>query len=551
VSLRGAFSIRNRMVGIKVVCFVLFSIFILSLNAKTNFIQTVYADSCPGSIGPNTPLAQINTICTNIQNQVNAAQNNQTQTTTTGTTQVTTTASSPTEALQYCQAAQSALAAAHSNDMVWKIWAAVTGVCVASCAAGIAGAGYQYVCMGSAAVAGLADAAVTSNFSSALMAISGVGGVAMMNPGFIEKKKPPTNAKGSSAAGSNSNSTSHNSKTNADTAGKNSGKNLAKNLNDTHPNNSVDTEAANPENEIKREFGACMIATMAAGELYTSYASMQSSMTAAQCSLNAAAGLASSAAANTPTLTQQTQAVVATAPTTTPDNVSTVGSGGDTAQSNGSSSIPTACAATMPNPSGGYASDGSNGGQNNVQNTGMMIDCATATDGNLPSYVGTPTFANAFQKASGMNLGDFLNNSDSPGKALIAAGAGTLNAAQTAKFADAVREFETHFQLPNSAYASGGGGNGGAGNSGEPNLNDALAGIMSQFGPKKEGDPKDKAGVTTVTFGNQGKTLAISAEDRTFSIFDRITIRYHYLGADLEIGTTQGTPGTPNGRFTQ
>ena len=62
-----------------------------------------------------------------------------------------------------------------------------------------------------------------------------------------------------------------------------------------------------------------------------------------------------------------------------------------------------------------------------------------------------------------------------------------------------------------------------------------MAGLMDQMNPNKKKDEKT-TGVSAVIFANQTRSPAAVVEDKTLSIFDRVTYRYYYVGRRIVLG---------------
>jgi hypothetical protein len=58
-----------------------------------------------------------------------------------------------------------------------------------------------------------------------------------------------------------------------------------------------------------------------------------------------------------------------------------------------------------------------------------------------------------------------------------------------------------------------------------------ISGIMQQFMPPTQNpESSQTSGLSTVVFSNQTQSPAAVAENRSLSIFDRITYRYYFVG---------------------
>jgi len=89
----------------------------------------------------------------------------------------------------YCRSAKDAIKAADSNSTLWKVWAAVAGVCASACAASVAGKYTNaYICAGANLAGSITDAAVTRQFMSALSGLATAGGSIVLNK-TVDKTK--------------------------------------------------------------------------------------------------------------------------------------------------------------------------------------------------------------------------------------------------------------------------------------------------------------------------------------------------------------------------
>jgi hypothetical protein len=128
-----------------------------------------YADentATPAATSTSTPsLSEFDSICGDVMSDQNS----------------NTPGTPATQKLQYCQSAKSSIHATDADSSMWKVWAAVGGVCAAACAASFAGVGNQYICIGVTLAGAAADAVITKNFMSAMMGVGAAGGGFMIN----------------------------------------------------------------------------------------------------------------------------------------------------------------------------------------------------------------------------------------------------------------------------------------------------------------------------------------------------------------------------------
>ncbi len=162
--------------------------------------------------------------------------------------------------------------------------------------------------------------------------------------------------------------------------------------------------------------------------------------------------------------------------------------------------------------------------------------CAATADPKIAGLVSSDAFQKAFQKTSGMSLGDFLKNGGnlSPSDAIKASAGAALGADASVQLGKAVAAVEK--EMPNfntetpAAYAAGGSRKSG---SADPDLAGMMNGLMSKLMPKSE--EEKQSGVSEVKFaGATRRNLAsVTAEDPTVSLFDRVAFRYSNVTSRL------------------
>ena len=386
--------------------------------------------------------------------------------------------SASTQKLQYCQSAKSAQESVDANSTLWKVWGGVAVVCSSACAASMMGAaitGYdQYVCMGATVVGSGTDALVTKNFASALTGIMTAGGSYLIN----NMNKPAEEA--------------------AKEGAKEGTKETAK------------------QQKPQKDWGSCLSAAVATVQAYSKYSSMKSSESSVESNLQSAQQLASTATGTDATNTS-----------VLPPATSSGGTAGGTAGASASRATASAAAnnnVADPRSCTNFKTTGSYDG---------FIQCAVANDKTLPSFVGTPQFAKDFQKASGMPVLDFANNSKNPTRDIAAAMGAKMNSDQSGKLLAALRKVEDHYMMDEAGVSyAGGGGRGSHSGGSDPGaeIGEVMGKLMGQFMPG-QGEEKSPSGVNTAAFGNGlDRKLASSSvdlsQDRTISLFDRVTYRY-------------------------
>lgn len=149
------------------------------------------------------------------------------------------------------------------------------------------------------------------------------------------------------------------------------------------------------------------------------------------------------------------------------------------------------------------------------------LACASADpNSNLPTFVSTPEFKNALEKATGMSADRFVDSGDV--KSAIQAGMlKALGPSGADKVGSILAEAQANL-LPNgSAYASGGRGYGGGGSDPEMDLNGMLDRILG----KK--DAPESAKKTNERFSSRAlASQAGDEENPRLSLFARVSSRY-------------------------
>ena len=168
-----------------------------------------------------------------------------------------------------------------------------------------------------------------------------------------------------------------------------------------------------------------------------------------------------------------------------------------------------------------------------AQSTGSAeahISCAIAQDPNIPGFVRSPKFAQEIKEKTGKNLADFLNTkSDNPTELLGSAMAGGLNSEQAGKLASALNELQKNMpEISTGSYAGGGGGGLSLPSGGSEDIGQLMAGLMDQFKPKSADEAPP--GFSAVDFASLNRAPAQVVQDKSISIFNRISFRYYYVG---------------------
>jgi len=174
------------------------------------------------------------------------------------------------------------------------------------------------------------------------------------------------------------------------------------------------------------------------------------------------------------------------------------------------------------------------------------IQCAVANDPTLPSYVATPQFLNDFKAATGGT--DFSNFGSDPdqsaGDAIAQAASGGLGNGTATQVAAVMRSMDNNeapYQV--AAYGSNGGAPVAAAPSAEePDMAKVAEALLEQMkaGQQPQGAEQAPAiGFQAVVFANQNRAPASIPEDKTLSIFDRVTYRYYLVTGQKRVDNSK------------
>jgi hypothetical protein len=261
------------------------------------------------------------------------------------------------------------------------------------------------------------------------------------------------------------------------------------------------------ETDEDRDRGACLTAITASMTAFTKRSTMKTSEESARANLQSAQAL----------IGQQTAADTTRLGTMALTGTSAASAGA--ANHSGTRSSLGEGGRSSADP----CSTAANGG-----NSQSFISCAVSNDPSLPRFVSHPDFVKDFPKLTGMSLDKFLNESQHPSNSILAGMVGGgLNSPALAKLADVHRQMESYSlnnNVAGSAYSRGGAAQANSGQSNEPDLGALMAGVLGQLNPQ-EGE-KSPGMARDIGFNILGRSPAAVAEDRTVSIFDRITVRY-------------------------
>ncbi len=158
------------------------------------------------------------------------------------------------------------------------------------------------------------------------------------------------------------------------------------------------------------------------------------------------------------------------------------------------------------------------------------IACALAADKNLPSALASPQFLKDLEKVTGMKADDFF--SLDPKDALQRGMGASVPSQSLPKLAALISEMESRVgkgsDVQGAAYAGGGGGGAQKG-SDEPDLN----ALFSKLLPGQEGQPGQPEAPTDLVFEKLERNPGMADEDKTISLFKRVSFRYTKKRTDL------------------
>lgn len=392
-----------------------------------------------------------------------------------------------------CQAAASDLKTYNADSALWKVWVAVAGVCASACVGLLPYLGA--VCQTFNLATSAADGIMNNDLQNALTNILFSGGSEAITHGasLLTGKTRQEQAQAAQEAEAKQAAAVE--------------KNEAKSIRQKMANN--------------RDTASCVTTAMAAMQAYSDNNSMKTALASLTSDLATAESYNSGA---------------------TPVAAATAVGGGGTG-SDGSQNV-----ISGGNPIGAAATQDTSGGSGDTcsqaqSDSSMITSCAATAGSNMPSTVTSPQFGGGFQQATQMPLNSFLGNASSPGQALAAAMDPSLDPDQQAELGAVLQQMDDNPpSLPNDAdnlgdantYAAAAAGdpNGGAPN--DQNLA-TIANILGQMNGNKKGGPNgaidpSQIGLARVIFANQKRGPASLPMDRTLSIFDRVTFRYHFVG---------------------
>ncbi|MBC7690900.1 MAG: hypothetical protein H7222_03970 [Methylotenera sp.] len=427
---------------------------------------------------------------------------------------------------EYCAAAKSADEAASANAAIWKLWAGVATLCTYSCvmsytnpasffATNLSAVGigkYLSACSGANLGVSAADALITKNYMGALMGIASTVATQFMFGDTVAKKTAETSTTVVKAA----------VKTEAAVDGAAGGPGAEVVETSTTKVADVSTKTETTVTKQKADHGACVTAAMSAFTAITKRHSMVQAEDSVKSSVESAQSL----------LSQQTSADSQAAPSSFAFNNKGNGPGGGSTGSSGMTG-------NSQGASEGNSSDPCRAAKNGGGSQ-SFISCAVSNDSNFPGFVAHPDFAKDFAKITKQSLDSFLNNASSPSAALASGMAGSgASSSSLSQLASLGQQLEASIDnnVSGTSYSHSGGGAAASSASSEPDLGAMMAGLMGQFGGKDGDKAAGPGNVATVYFNTRGRSPSSIAEDRTISIFDRITVRYLTIDKKYSYGS--------------
>jgi hypothetical protein len=376
---------------------------------------------------------------------------------------------------QYCDSAQSSTQGTDVDSALYKVWGGVATICTAACVSSSPPGTSATACKYSDRAGAGTDALATKNYASALTGIA---------TGQVTSQASKAMGGGQQSANNGSNGTQGQNSQNGQTGQK-------------------------PQSRMT----SCMNAATSTMQAVSKYKSAKSSSQAAAANTTAANQLASKDTATGNDPNEKASGATAGGLGSEPGRGLAEGQSGATASS---ASICATASAT------GSAA--------------ATIQCAVANDPTLPSYVATPQFLNDFKKASGTDFSNFGSDPEQdPTTAIGQAASGGLDGNTATQVAVAMRSLGSNSpQAPSevAAYTPSGGGAPAAAapSSDDGDMVKVAQALMEQMQAGQKGDQQAAApsGIQAVAVANQTRSPASVLEDKTLSIFDRVTYRYLY-----------------------
>lgn len=416
---------------------------------------------------------------------------------------------------QYCQAAKDSEKAAKANNSVMMIYSGVAAVCTTSCLLSFtvyATVAAEYACMASSLAGGVGDMMLTKDFMGAIGAVAGVGGGVFMKGGLVASHTAETAAAANKALLAKDPAL-YGPFINADgslTGAAKAGEGLSQSAQNA---GGIAQEGASKASE--NDWGACLSAAGAGVQAFMKKTASDDAKKTADQNYKAAAKL-------------QAQNPTAQLTGFSPATASGEGMEGSGGSGLGGGSGITDIAASESAGGGKDPCSAPGAGGGNFQAT---LQCALASDKNLPPMVKDPRFARDLTKATGMSPDAFLEkvSKDGPASAMAGGTGAALTPEGVSKLGSLLAAIQDRTVNNETGYMYAGAGGGGRGRGGaeDPGFDKLFSGIMNQFGPQK-GAENMPLGVKGVNFGNEPKRFPANvAEDKRVSIFERVTARYH------------------------
>jgi hypothetical protein len=170
--------------------------------------------------------------------------------------------------------------------------------------------------------------------------------------------------------------------------------------------------------------------------------------------------------------------------------------------------------------------------------------CAVSFDQNVPDFVTNPIAHDVFKQLTGSSVDDLARLPEPDGQQVLGSLFGALTggatkaaelAALSAQNADPARVLASIEDSSGSYSASGAGrsqslDSGSLSDSGMGDMSAMINAMMGQLNPQAAPADKSQQGLREVIFANRNRGPAAVVEDRTLSLFDRVTYRYYYVG---------------------
>ncbi|MBI5139277.1 hypothetical protein HZA26_01560, partial [Candidatus Nomurabacteria bacterium] len=337
-----------------------------------------------------------------------------------------------TQYYEYKKAADDAEQAGENNDILWKVWAAVSGICLTMCMTSLAGAsifgsGDAWVCSGASLAAGITNAAMTKEFTGLLM------GAAPMVMGLVmgaATAGPIGSAATASQTGTKSLAVFNMKNPNGNAITEQfdaNGNTIAVRTVPKAPSTTDPSKPSGPKNpETKnnsKNWSACLAAAIAAFQAYQKHQAMEDEFDTADENKALAQRLLDQ---NNSIPRNVTGGIVYVTPGG--GNVGGTAVGGTTNSGPGLTTTSNAADKKVTSMSESIC--------NGAKSRGVQaaLNCAISSDRALPDYVRTARFQKDFKKTSGIDLSQFFKQ-DFGGGAQGIAGAmgGALSPSQTKK----------------------------------------------------------------------------------------------------------------------